>query len=166
MLYSLNGAYPTTKPTRVRLLDGSTRTSEEVDAVLDELGYVQVSAKPDETSTHTYEWISGQWQPVEKIWAIRVENSQVFEVVLYIGQDLNSSWLRFGATYFADKVMPAPGYSYNSQNQLFSAPRPFPSWVLSTQGIWEAPVARPTGNSRYEWDEAQQQWKEIYVGNS
>jgi hypothetical protein len=166
MLYSLNGAYPTTKPTRVRLPDGSTRTSDGVNSVLEELGYVQVSEKPDETSTHRYEWVAGEWQPVEKFWAIRVENNQVFEVELYTGQDLANSWLRFGATYFSDKAMPAPGYSYNPQTQLFSAPRPFPSWMLNTQGIWEAPTAYPNDGKRYEWNEQSQIWVEIYDGNS
>ncbi len=161
MLYSLNGAYPTIKPARVRMPDGSTRTSDEVDAVLEELGYTQVSLRPDETNTHTYEWVDGQWQAVEKFWAIRIENNQVIEIVIYNGQDLIGNWVRFGATYFSNNQMPAPGYLYDSQAQIFLAPKPFNSWVLDAQGIWQSPISYPNDGKRYSWDEQNQVWTEI-----
>ena len=167
MLYSLNQNYPTSKPHRVRLEDGTTLTSEEVtNQVLSNLGYVQVSAKPDETSTHTYEWIAGEWQAVEKIWAIRVENNLVLEIKLYTGQDLGTNWVRVSATHFNTYQFPAPGYTYDPQTHFFISPEPFSSWTLSAHGFWKAPVAMPTDGKRYEWKEDSQTWAEIYDGNS
>ena len=54
------------------------------------------------------------------------------------------------------------GFSYDAQNDVFIAPQPFPSWVLSPLTIlWEAPVAMPTDGKVYGWDEATVAWKEV-----
>jgi hypothetical protein len=54
------------------------------------------------------------------------------------------------------------GYVYDTNNDVFYAPQPFPSWVLnSTTWTWESPVAMPTDGKLYDWDETQQQWVEI-----
>ena len=53
------------------------------------------------------------------------------------------------------------GYVYDTNNDVFYAPQPFPSWVLNnTTWAWEAPTPMPT-EGLYSWDEAQQQWVEI-----
>jgi len=54
------------------------------------------------------------------------------------------------------------GYSYDAQADIFIAPQPYASWVLSPHtALWEAPVAMPTDGKAYEWDEATQAWKEL-----
>ena len=54
------------------------------------------------------------------------------------------------------------GYSYDSLADVFYAPQPYPSWVLSPKTfLWEAPVAMPTDNKFYEWNESSQSWKEV-----
>ena len=56
------------------------------------------------------------------------------------------------------------GYTYDKQNDVFYAPQPYPSWVLSPITIlWEAPVAMPTDGKVYEWDEATTNWIEVTV---
>ena len=53
------------------------------------------------------------------------------------------------------------GYTYDTQNDVFYAPQPFASWVLNTTTwLWEAPVAMPTDDKIYRWDEATTSWKE------
>jgi hypothetical protein len=53
------------------------------------------------------------------------------------------------------------GYTYDAQNDVFYAPQPFASWVLNTTTwLWEAPVAMPTDDKVYRWDEATTSWKE------
>ena len=53
------------------------------------------------------------------------------------------------------------GYTYDTQNDVFYAPQPFASWVLNTTTwLWEAPVAMPTDDKVYRWDEATTSWKE------
>ena len=53
------------------------------------------------------------------------------------------------------------GYTYDRANDVFYAPQPYASWVLdNTTWTWEAPVAMPTDDKRYTWDEATTSWVE------
>jgi hypothetical protein len=57
------------------------------------------------------------------------------------------------------------GYTYDQQNDVFYAPRPFPSWVLDqTTWIWNAPVPYPTDGMLYTWDEPTLGWVQITKG--
>jgi hypothetical protein len=52
------------------------------------------------------------------------------------------------------------GYSWDGTG--FSAPQPFNSWTLNQDTyLWEAPVAKPTDDKIYSWDESTLSWKEI-----
>jgi hypothetical protein len=54
------------------------------------------------------------------------------------------------------------GYTYDRTNDVFYAPQPFASWVLNnTTWSWEAPVAMPTDDKKYTWDEAVKNWVEV-----
>jgi len=54
------------------------------------------------------------------------------------------------------------GFTYDSVRDAFIAPKPFESWVLKeTTCQWEAPVAYPTDDKFYRWDEATLSWIEI-----
>ena len=53
------------------------------------------------------------------------------------------------------------GYTYDAVKDVFVAPKPFASWVLSADYLWEAPVAMPTDGKAYQWQEASQSWVEI-----
>ena len=50
------------------------------------------------------------------------------------------------------------GYSYDSVKDVFYEPQPYPSWVLNTDYLWEAPVAMPKTGGSYMWDEATKSW--------
>jgi hypothetical protein len=54
------------------------------------------------------------------------------------------------------------GFTYDAVNDVFIAPTPFPSWVLSqTTWLWEAPVPMPTDGKIYGWDEPSLSWIEF-----
>tara|TARA_R110000822_G_scaffold46573_2_gene123856 strand:+ start:194 stop:550 length:357 start_codon:yes stop_codon:yes gene_type:complete len=53
------------------------------------------------------------------------------------------------------------GYSYDAVNDVFVAPQPFASWVLSADYLWEAPVAMPADGKAYAWNEATTAWDEV-----
>ena len=54
------------------------------------------------------------------------------------------------------------GYTYDRTNDVFYAPQPYASWVLNkTTWSWEAPVAMPTDDKKYAWDEAVKNWVEV-----
>lgn len=51
------------------------------------------------------------------------------------------------------------GYTYDSVNDVFYAPQPYPSWTLNnTTWLWEAPVNYPTDNKKYIWNEKTLAW--------
>ena len=54
------------------------------------------------------------------------------------------------------------GYTYDPAADVFYAPQPYASWVLSPKTfLWEAPVAMPDDGKSYAWDEASTSWKEL-----
>jgi hypothetical protein len=54
------------------------------------------------------------------------------------------------------------GYNYDASNDVFYAPQPFPSWTLNnTTWLWEAPVAYPTDDKKYKWNESITNWEEV-----
>ena len=56
------------------------------------------------------------------------------------------------------------GYTYDTTKDAFIAPQPFPSWVLDEDTCqWQAPVAMPTDDKIYNWDEATTSWVEVEV---
>jgi hypothetical protein len=51
------------------------------------------------------------------------------------------------------------GYTYDSTNDVFYAPQPYPSWILNkTTWSWDAPTPMPTDGKKYNWDEATKTW--------
>ena len=51
------------------------------------------------------------------------------------------------------------GYQYDSQRDAFISPKPFNSWILNESTcLWEAPVAMPTGDNTYRWNESTLTW--------
>ena len=54
------------------------------------------------------------------------------------------------------------GYTYDSTNDVFYAPQPYPSWILNnTTWLWEAPITYPQDGKKYTWDETITNWKEL-----
>jgi hypothetical protein len=54
------------------------------------------------------------------------------------------------------------GYIYDATNDVFYEPQPYPSWILNnTTWLWEAPVAYPTDDKLYKWNESIANWEEV-----
>lgn len=59
------------------------------------------------------------------------------------------------------------GYTYDEDNDIFIAKKPFASWSLNTTtASWEAPVAIPSTETngvkdQYSWNETTQSWNKI-----
>tara|TARA_B100001939_G_C16938319_1_gene617117 strand:- start:394 stop:816 length:423 start_codon:yes stop_codon:yes gene_type:complete len=49
------------------------------------------------------------------------------------------------------------GFTYDSVNDVFYAPRPYPSWSLDSNWTWQPPIDYPGGyegdGNNYTWDE-------------
>ena len=58
------------------------------------------------------------------------------------------------------------GYIYDSRNDVFYPPQPFPSWTIGAPDwTWKAPVQEPTDGSRYNWDESTKTWVKVADGS-
>lgn len=55
------------------------------------------------------------------------------------------------------------GYIYDAANDVFYAPQPYPSWSLTENWVWQAPVEMPTDGKHYLWDESSKTWVEQNV---
>ena len=54
------------------------------------------------------------------------------------------------------------GFTYDREKDAFIPPQPFASWVLNEDTcLWGAPVAYPTDDKRYRWDEPTTAWIEV-----
>jgi len=53
-----------------------------------------------------------------------------------------------------------PGYIYDRQKDVFYPPKPYPSWTLDENYLWQPPIEEPT-DGFYEWDEVNQTWNKV-----
>ena len=60
------------------------------------------------------------------------------------------------------------GYTYDASIDAFVPPKPpYASWVLNPNTAqWEAPVPMPNDGKMYSWDEANQSWVPVSMGES
>lgn len=49
------------------------------------------------------------------------------------------------------------GHRYDDALDIFVAPQPFPSWQMTDDGWWEAPVPCPV-DGQWTWNETNQEW--------
>jgi hypothetical protein len=51
------------------------------------------------------------------------------------------------------------GYTYDETRDAFIPPKPYNSWILNEDTcVWEAPVAHPTDDNNYKWNEQTLSW--------
>jgi hypothetical protein len=50
------------------------------------------------------------------------------------------------------------GYTYDSINDVFIVPQPYPSWTLDENFDWQAPTPRPNDDGIYIWNESTLSW--------
>ena len=53
-------------------------------------------------------------------------------------------------------------YTFDAERDAFIAPKPYASWVLDEATCnWQAPVAMPTDDKMYRWNEETISWVEV-----
>jgi hypothetical protein len=56
------------------------------------------------------------------------------------------------------------GFVYDSTNDVFYPPQPYPSWTISAPTwTWAAPTPYPTDGNIYTWDEATGTWVQYSI---
>ena len=114
----------------------------------------------------------------------RIENNIVTEVVVVDNSNLydengieqeqkgvdflqsmfgsDTTWLQCSYNGNRRGRYPGIGFTYDSVNDVFIAPKPFASWTLGPTFEWEAPVAEPRNVAEGEytaWNEELLQWE-------
>lgn len=82
----------------------------------------------------------------------------------YLSQDLGlgGTWIQTSYNNNIRKVFAGIGYVYNSELDIFLAPKPFPSWVIDpVEQVWVSPIPRPAEieGKVHIWDESNQNWR-------
>ena len=99
----------------------------------------------------------------------KLNNNTVTEVIVAEQDFINSGavgdsflWVQTSYNGSFRKNYAGVGFTYDSVRDAFIAPQPFPSWILNeTTCQWEAPVAMPTDDKMYTWDEDTTSWVEV-----
>jgi len=116
---------------------------------------------------------------------VKIENNIVQDVIVVnndvcgdsfpesesVGQEFIANTLKFDGVWKQTsynhnfrKQYAYPGFTYDSINDVFVEPAPFPSWTLDSNYDWHPPVPMPSDSSetkRYIWNEEQLLWVEL-----
>lgn len=74
---------------------------------------------------------------------------------------LGGRWVQTSYNANIRKNYAGIGYKYDAELDAFIPPQPYASWTLNEDAQWEAPVAYPTDDERYTWDEDTISWKKL-----
>ena len=74
----------------------------------------------------------------------------------------HETWIQTSYNGNIRKNYAGVGYTYDSQRDAFIPPQPYPSWTLVEETCqWISPVAMPTDDKMYRWDEPTLSWVEV-----
>jgi hypothetical protein len=59
------------------------------------------------------------------------------------------------------KQYAAIGFFYDSLNDVFISPKPYPSWLLNENFDWVSPIPQPDEGLDWVWDEELGEWTEL-----
>ena len=101
----------------------------------------------------------------------KIENSIVTQVIVAEEEFFDTFvdttpgiWLQASYNNNIRKNFAGIGFTYDSTRDAFIAPKPYSSWTLNEDTCnWDSPVAYPTDDLRYTWDETTTNWIEVTV---
>jgi len=88
------------------------------------------------------------------------DNNESDEGYQWLLDNLGGTWIKTSYNNNIRGVFAGVGYSYNSDEDIFVTPQPYPSWTRNGS-LWEAPTPMPTDGKLYNWDEDTTSWVEI-----
>ena len=72
---------------------------------------------------------------------------------------LGGTWLQTSYNCNIRKNYAGIGYTYDTTRDAFISPQPYNSWTLNEDTcLWDAPVAYPTDDLMYSWNEPTTSW--------
>jgi hypothetical protein len=94
-----------------------------------------------------------------------VDNSKEHRGQEFLAEDmgLEGRWIQTSYNNNFRKQFAGIGFTYDEVNDVFIAPKPYPSWILNSNFDWEAPVPYPKDGKYYYWDEDTLSWVEYEI---
>jgi len=94
-----------------------------------------------------------------------VDNSNEHRGQEFLAEDmgLGGTWIQTSYNNNFRKQFAGIGFTYDEVNDVFVAPKPYPSWILNSNFDWEAPVPYPEDGKYYYWDEDTLSWVEYEI---
>jgi hypothetical protein len=103
-----------------------------------------------------------------------IDNEGIVKKVLVVSNDLEhrgadflandlglgGSWVQTSYNNNFRKQFASEGCIYDSENDVFILPQPYPSWSLDDNFDWQSPTPKPTDNE-YVWDEDNLTWIKV-----
>jgi len=86
-------------------------------------------------------------------------NDHFDEGYKWLIDNFGGTWIKTSYNNNIRGVYAGIGYSYNSDEDIFVSPQPFPSWIRSGSS-WNPPTPMPEDDKRYIWDEESISWVE------
>lgn len=100
----------------------------------------------------------------------KIDNNNIVTEVIVAEQDFINSgvvgdsflWIQTSYNKNFRKNFAGIGYTYDKTRDAFIPPKPYPSWTLDEDTcLWEAPVAYPSDDKMYVWNETTKAWDEV-----
>lgn len=88
------------------------------------------------------------------------DNNEPDEGYQWLIDNIGGTWIKTSYNNNIRGVFAGIGFSYNTDEDIFITPQPYPSWTRNGS-FWEAPIPMPTDGKSYQWDEPTLSWKEI-----
>ena len=88
-----------------------------------------------------------------------VDNSVEHRGADFLANDLGlgGTWIQTSYNNNFRKQYAGVGFTYDSSNDVFIAPQPYPSWSLDENFDWQPPTPQPEEGKWY-WDEDSLSW--------
>jgi hypothetical protein len=95
-------------------------------------------------------------------------NDEPDEGYQWLIDNLGGTWIQTSYNGNIRRRFAGIGFTYDSVNDVFIAPQPFPSWSVDENFDWQPPVPRPDDYQNpdgswtlFEWDEKAGAWVEV-----
>ena len=73
---------------------------------------------------------------------------------------LGGTWIQTSYNNNFRKQYAGVGYTYNQEADVFITPKPYDSWSLDSNFDWQPPVAKPSSEGHWVWNEEVGEWQD------
>lgn len=95
-------------------------------------------------------------------WWAKIESNQVVDLIIVNGELDGAEFVSTLDGLWVQSPEEGPwaqnGGFYDAEKQEFYAPKPYSSWMLDENNVWQPPTPYPGDGETYVWYEDSQEW--------